>query len=136
MLPLVAIFVFGIIDLGRAYRLKTSLTNAAHEGAAYAQYNPSQIQGVGTCADPNNIVFAARHEEGTTSTFAVTVHHTDKADDPAIWNTPISACGSTGPRPARVIVTTSAPFALRTPIVSGLVGKTITLHQSSEVLVQ
>ncbi len=137
VLPLVAIMAFGILDLGRAYRLQTSLANAAHEGAAYAQFTPTLVHNVGTCADPNNIVYAARHEEGVTnSTFTITVQYTSQATDPATWTT-ITGCGSTIPTPAaRVIVTAAADLKLLTPFVSAVFGERITLRESSEVVVQ
>lgn len=136
VLPLVGMIAFGIIDLGRAYRLKTSLANAAHEGAAYAQYNPSQVSNVGACADPNNIVFASRNEEGTSKAYAITVQYTAQAteDPPATWTT-VSGCSVNVPA-GRVIVTASSPFTLLTPLVAAIVGPTMTLRERSEVIVQ
>lgn len=136
VLPLVAGLVFGFIDLGRAYRLKTSLTNAAHEGAAFARFNPSQVDSVGACADPNNVVFATRNEEASPNAFAVTVLYTLQPTEtpPATWSQ-LTGCG-TAVSPARVRVTASAPFTLMTPLISAIVGRTITLSKTSEVLVQ
>lgn len=134
--PLIAGLVFGFVDLGRAYRLQTSLTNAAHEGASYARYNPTQVDAGGACADPNNITFATRNEQGTSTSFTVTVKYTSQSTEspPATW-TPVVGCNSSVPA-ARVVVTASAPFQLLTPLVSAIVGQTITLSESSEVVVQ
>jgi hypothetical protein len=136
VLPLVGGVVMGFIDLGRAYELHTRLTNAAHEGAAYARFNPNEVEPVGTCSDPNNIVFATRNEQGTSSPFAVTVHYTSQyTDTPSTTWTPIVGCGSPVPA-ARVVVKASAPFKPLTPLVAALVGESVTLDVSSEVMVQ
>lgn len=136
VLPLVAVMTLGFVDLGRAYRLKTSLVNAAHEGAAYAQYHPTQVDNVGNCADPNNVGFATRNEQGSASDFTVTVMYTSQATEspPATWS-PVVGCGTTVPA-VRVVVTASAPFVLLTPFLSDLIGHGITLRGTSEVLVQ
>lgn len=42
VLPLLAMVVFGIVDLSRAYELQNRLRNSAREGAAFAQYFPGQ----------------------------------------------------------------------------------------------
>lgn len=136
LLPLFGGVVMGFTDLGRAYRLHTSLTNAAHEGAAYARYNPHRVEAVGTCTDPENIVFATRNEQGASTPFAVAVHYTTQASDtpPAPW-TPITGCGSKVAA-ARVAVTASASFRPLTPLVAALVGDSVTLRATSEVVVQ
>lgn len=135
VLPLLAVVVFGFVDLGRAYRLKTRLTNAAHEGAAYAQYSPNRVGNLGVCADPDNIVYAARYEEGVSSGFTVTVKYTTQLTEspPAVW-IPIVGCSGAVPA-ARVVVTASAPFQLMTPLMASLVGNPVTLQESAEVLV-
>jgi Flp pilus assembly protein TadG len=137
VLPLVGGVVMGFIDLGRVYELHTSLTNAAHQGAAYASFNPNEVEAVdGACTDPGNVVFATRNEQGTSSPFNVEVHYTSEYSESSTttW-TPISGCGSAVPA-ARVRVTASAPFRPLTPLVAALVGKSVTLDVSSEVVVQ
>ena len=46
ILPVLAILVFGIIDLGRAAYYFSALQNAAREGARYAIVNPDNTTGV------------------------------------------------------------------------------------------
>ncbi|MER3414581.1 MAG: hypothetical protein C4346_19745, partial [Chloroflexota bacterium] len=53
-LPLLAILVFGTVDLGRAYLTWVRVKNAAREGAAYAQTHPYQ-QTKAQCPDPDNV---------------------------------------------------------------------------------
>lgn len=136
VMPLLGGVVMGFVDLGRAYELHTRLTNAAHEGAAFARYKPSQVDGVGRCTDPDNIVFATRHEQGTSSPFTVSVSYTTQAGDhpTATW-IPITGCGAQVPA-ARVAVKASAPFRPLTPLVAALVGSSNTLDASSEVVAQ
>jgi Flp pilus assembly protein TadG len=136
VLPLVGAVVMGFIDVGRAYELHTRLTNAAHEGAAYARFNPNEVHAVDGCTDPNNIVYATQHEQGTFSDFEVSVQYTPQYGDTAMttW-VPIEGCGSRVDA-ARVVVKASAPFRPLTPLVSALVGDDITMDASSEVVVQ
>ncbi len=62
------------------------------------------------------------------------MQYTSQATDPAVWST-LAGCG-TMVSGGRVIVTASAPFQVITPLVSAVVGQTITLRESSEVVVQ
>ncbi len=57
--------VLGALDLGRALWVKVQLTNAAREGAGFAQLGPNLVEatgGDGECADPHNIEFRALQE--------------------------------------------------------------------------
>ena len=51
VLPLLGGVVMGFIDMGRAYELHTRLTNAAHEGAAFARFSGSGLGG----ANPSSL---------------------------------------------------------------------------------
>jgi Flp pilus assembly protein TadG len=131
VLPVLALFLFGVVDLGRAYRLKTQLANAAREGAAYAQYFPAHVDSGGpACADPENVVFVARNESSPAGAFSVTV---TRASD----GTAVTGCDRTVLDPgAGVVVKTSAPFTVLTPFVSAIVGSTLTLRASVQMVVQ
>ena len=62
VLPFLAIILFGIVDMGRAYRFENRLRNAAREGAQLAQSNPEKLDS--SCsADPFNITYKVLHEE-------------------------------------------------------------------------
>ncbi len=41
IIPLLLLLIMGVLDFGRAYFIKITLTNAAREGAYYLSYNPS-----------------------------------------------------------------------------------------------
>jgi Flp pilus assembly protein TadG len=131
VLPFLAILVFGTIDFGRAYQLQNRLRNAAREGGRLAQITPLQVTSTGTCLDPDNITFAATHEEASaSSTYTVAVKRLDT-------NATLTGCStSTLPGGTRVLVTVSRPFNVLTPFIGTLVGSPLTLKGSQEVVVQ
>ena len=131
LLPLLVMVVFGVVDLGRAYRLKTQLANAAREGAAFAQYFPGHVDNSSvSCADPDNVVFVARNETVPANTFSIAV---SKASD----GSAIAGCDRTTLAPgSTVVVSASAPFGVLTPVVSAIVGRTLTLHAEVSMVVQ
>lgn len=45
ILPMLLFITLGTLDLGRLFISYVSVLNAAHEGAFYAAYNPSQLPG-------------------------------------------------------------------------------------------
>src|SRR6266545_2213170 len=45
VLPLMASLAFGTLDVGRAFALKSRLTDMAREGALYAQFHPFDVSG-------------------------------------------------------------------------------------------
>ena len=69
-----ATIVLGAIDLGRAFFTWSQVKNAAREGAAYAERDPSsQAPSGSSCANPNNIRYRAQNESGSLkSSFVVT----------------------------------------------------------------
>lgn len=46
VLPFLMLLLAGIMDFGRAYSLRVTLTNAAREGARYAAGNPTDTSGI------------------------------------------------------------------------------------------
>jgi Flp pilus assembly protein TadG len=132
IVPLLGMLAMGIVDLGRGYRLKTRLANAAREGAAFAQFFPARVDSSGpTCADPGNVAFAVRTEEAAGGD-AFTVHVRTAADA-----RPLTGCDrSTVAAGTNVIVSASSSFDVMTPIVAALVGQRLTLRADVEVVVQ
>jgi Flp pilus assembly protein TadG len=129
LLPLIAIVVFGTIDLGRAYLLWNQVKNAAREGAAYAQVHPNeQSPNGGSCADPDNIRYRARSEGGSASSnFTVTV-------SPAA----AGGCDPNNPPAAgtNMTVTVRSSLNLLTPLVSQIVGNPLDVKASVTVVSQ
>lgn len=130
-MPFLVMVVFGVVDLGRAYRLKTQLANAAREGAAFAQYEPARVDNSSlTCADPDNVVFVARNETVPANSFSIAV---TKASD----GSAVTGCDQTALAPgSTVVVSASAPFGVLTPVVSAIVGRTLTLRAQVSMVVQ
>src|SRR5690348_14719068 len=122
VLPLLAILIFGAVDLGRAYALSSQLHNAAREGARYAAYSPEMVATTGVCTPPDSITWAATHEGGSTS-WTVNV---DKMTGAVA--TPITGCrtlqdpAATVLPGARVRVRVSTQFTVLTPLVAQIVG--------------
>jgi Flp pilus assembly pilin Flp len=114
LLPLLALLVCGVVDLGRWFSAWNETKNAAREGAAYAQVFPyRQTAGGGPdCADPNNVTARARQELGSaaSSSFGVSVVP------------PATGCGMPTTRPSTVAVTVTRKVPLITPIIKNLVG--------------
>ena len=135
VLPFLAMLVFGTIDLARAYQLENRLKNAAREGGRLAQIAPQQVvpdAGTGCGADPDNITYAATHEEsGASNGFTVNVKNMTS-------NTAIAGC--TNPRTiaggTRIQVKVSKQFNVLTPFISNIVGSPLTVNGTQEVVVQ
>ncbi|MBV8386901.1 MAG: pilus assembly protein, partial [Acidimicrobiia bacterium] len=132
VLPFLAVLVFGTIDIGRAYQLENRLKNAAREGGRMAQVSPAQVDNSGTaCADPNNIVYAATHEEAAAAgNYTVTVTRLDT-------NAVLTGCSTAAlPGGTHVQVKVSAPFKVLTPLVGIVTGSSMTVSGTQEVVVQ
>jgi len=126
------ILVFGVIDLGRAYFTWQSVKNSAREGAAFAERNPlAQKPGGGNCADPDNVQYRARTEQGSVNTgYTVTV-------TPAVPNGCEQPSSTQTIQPgATVTVRVSTQFQVLTPLVAAITGSTITVAASQSVVVQ
>ena len=48
LLPLLLLFVFGVLDLGRVFHAAITITNAAREGARYGMIYPDDIPAIVT----------------------------------------------------------------------------------------
>lgn len=103
-LPLIAILVFGTLDLGRAYSLWNETKNAAREGAAYAIDRPCDTAGITAAATAE-----------TDRAFTVTVQL------PTGRTCPAGSSGSALRPGEQVTVRVETPYSLITPFVSGFV---------------
>lgn len=131
--PLLAVVVMGVVDLTRAHQLQIRLEDAAREGAAVAQLRPNDVQ----CPSDDDIAGRAGAEDDSLETepgYAVSVLAESGAGDLVV---PVTGCGgSTAQSGERVRVEVTARFVVVTPLVSNLVGESITLNGSAEVEVQ
>lgn len=132
-LPLLALIVFGTVDLGRAYARANEVRNAAREGAFYAQTHPSRLAGTG-CATPDSAQWFARSEAGATgAAFQVDVDTPAGSFSSADRGcAPFEAAAVSG---QQITVTVSTPFHVLTPLVSAVTGPT-TIRSSVTVTVQ
>ncbi len=130
------LLVFGIIDLGRAYALQNRLTNASREGAAIAQFKPSSVNT--GCNSGNNVVDRATAEDtGLASTPGFSVTVAKKSNGTTTNYTGCnSVVGTTVSSGDTIVVTAKANFSVLTPLIGSIVGNTITVTRSTEVVVQ
>jgi Flp pilus assembly protein TadG len=148
LLPL-CVFVFGAVDVGRAFIFLDQLKNSAQAGAFFARSNPGYVTNTGNCADPNNIQYQVANELGVptgNSTlpagYGMTVIDETTAQQLTGCTelSPTSSCGA-----GRVSTTicsgdtlqvqVTAPFHLITPLIGSIVGSNLTLHGTSQVVV-
>jgi Flp pilus assembly protein TadG len=110
VLPVLAILVFGTIDLGRAFSLKSSVTNMAREGAFQATVDPCPLTGPKGAATAENAELAGK----------VTVKIVQGTDTSA----PEVTCPASGVFPSgtelTVVVTTE--MSIIAPLVGAITG--------------
>lgn len=132
--PVMVLLVFGVLDLGRAYRLQIRLENAAREGAVYAQQHPNRVD----CGETwNDITSRALAEDAGIDAMpgpSIQVFIEDLAGDVVV---PVTGCGgSVGTIGRRQRVDVSAQFHVLTPIVERVVGETIRITGSADIEAQ
>ena len=128
VLPFIAFFVFGVIDLGRAYPLKSRLTNMAREGANYAQFNSGRIN----CTTGADITKVAKAEDIGVTPATVTVQWLNSS---GVAVTP-PVCGDPATPGYMVRVNVSTPMTLITPIVGKVTGNPVIINGYEQVVVQ
>jgi Flp pilus assembly protein TadG len=139
VLPLLVLFGLVTADVGRAYQLRNRLSGAAREGAAVAQFLPSNFDtscGVGSRTIEGN---AVNEDPSLASSSGFTV--TEQRRQPnGTLGAVVTTCptGTNLPVPGdRVIVTVSSELTLLTPIAEAVIGtETLTVSAKSEVVVQ
>ena len=133
LLPLVVLIGFGAVDLGRAFRAVNEVRNAAREGAAHAQLNPSRLAGSG-CTTQDTAQWHARNEGGSGgSTLAVEV-----STPGGTFSSADTGCAPAAPTAFsgdNVTVTVSRSFDVLTPLVRAVTGNP-TIRSSVTVRVQ
>lgn len=130
--PVMALLVFGVIDLARGYQLHIRAENAAREGAAYAQVHPNDVE----CPAVTDVLDRVSAEEriATHPGFRLDVYGQDASGS---WVPIEPRCGSTvASAGERVRVDVTVTFDVLTPIVERVVGDTIDLTGSAEVRAQ
>lgn len=132
ILPVMALIVFGVLDLGRGYQLHLRAEAAAREGVAFAQIHPNHV----VCAAAPDIVERVSAEEKGLSErpgFSVAV----LAQDDGGAFVAISGCDGKVARPGeRVRVEVTVTYHVLTPIVARVIGTTIDVTGEAEARVQ
>lgn len=133
IVPVLALVVMGTLDLVRGYRLQIELSNAAREGAAFAQLAPNDV----SCSPGDDIterVLAENADLSSLPGFEIAVFEEDGAGEPTV---PVTGCGTgSASSGERVLVEVSADHQILTPMVERIVGSTIRITGASEVEVQ
>ncbi len=132
ILPVMALIVFGVVDLGRGYQLHLRAEAAAREGVAFAQIHPNHV----VCAGAPDIVERVSAEEKGLAEhpgFRVAVFGQD--DGGAF--VAVTGCDGKVAQPGeRVRVEVTVTYDVLTPIVERVVGSTIDLTGDAEARVQ
>lgn len=132
VLPVMSLLVFGVLDLGRGYRMHLQVEAAAREGVAYAQIHPNDLE----CAlGPDIIERVSAEEDGLAQRpgFRVAVYGQD--DDGTF--VPVTGCdGDVAESGERVRVEVTVTYDVLTPLVERAVGSTITVTGAAEARVQ
>lgn len=131
--PMMVLLVMGVLDLARGYKMQMELSNAAREGAAYAQFFPNNV----ICAHEDDITEHVQDERDgivTTNSFTVKVFTEDAGGNMTVE---VTGCGgSTVQAGDRVKVEVSGIFDVFTPLVEDISGPVIYIRKSAEVVVQ
>jgi len=139
VVPLLAVIVFGTVDLGRVSRLNTRLENAAREGAGIAQFDPFRVNP--GCHDHANVTDRVKDEDtglASIAGFAVHVYKRDTSTGALVPNGGISGCDAAAPGVTivpgdRVVVQVESSFDALTPFVGR---GHMTITGTHEVVVQ
>jgi Flp pilus assembly protein TadG len=131
-LVFLGVVVFGTVDIGRAFMTWNQVKNAAREGAAYAERDPfAQAPSGSSCANPDNITYRARTENGTARPELVVTTRLN--------GTAYTGCKDSGTFPVssgdKVEVRVATPFNPISPLGKLLVG-TPSISADVEVVVQ
>lgn len=129
-MPVLAMIVFGVLDLGRAYRMQIQLDAAAREGARHAQLYPNEVD----CAAGFDIVGAVIEAEPSLETapgYSITVLGEDASGELTV---PVTGCTGTAVEAGeRVRIRVQAEYGILTPMVGAILGNALVLTGSNEV---
>lgn len=113
LLPFLTVAVFGTIDIGRVFTMKSRVTNMAREGAAFAQYQPRQV----TCTSLDSISSRVKNEDPTLAAHTVSVRNLTQNLTLSGCNTAASTAAVAGDRIE--VTVTATNFKWLTPFAGG-----------------
>jgi Flp pilus assembly protein TadG len=137
--PVLALLVFGGVDVGRAVLAHNAVTNSAREGARFGVTHPTQIQSSDK-ADPDNVTWHVTNElkNATVPVGQVTIKaYYVKSDGTTLdavsgRSTYIADPGSY----PYLRVDVTYPYTPMTPTVSGLFGSVFNLKASTTMTIE
>lgn len=136
ILPLLFFMMVIIIDFGRALYVQTALQNGAREGARFGSVHPTWVTSADR-ANPDNISYRASTEPAATvssSNITVTCTTPGEVTSDAVTNRAgYVSCSVSG---GRVEVRVTSQFTPLTPIISNVVGSSLTLAGHSRMTVE
>ena len=123
MTPIILLLFAGAADLGRAFYAYVAIENAAKEGALFGSRAPlCDDATVGTCADPNNVVWRVQNElkeQGIRQPNGAALVPTIQCQTPSgVPRGNLRDCAEGDLYQVQVIY----PFKLLTPILGGILG--------------
>lgn len=131
IVPLLLLLLVVAVDFGRLFATYVAVNNAAREGAVFAGAHPTQVTSADN-ADPENVTYRARQEvtnPSDTRFAAVTVAAPTCTPAPCP-----TVLGTGGGKTIRITVST--PFTFLTPMVSAIVGSSISISAAATAVVQ
>jgi len=131
IVPVMFLLLAVAIDLGRLFYAYVAVDNAAKEGALFGSRNPlCDNSANSSCGDPNNVVWHVQNEAPNIgSGFTTAVACRDSNTGALIQ--PINNCVDGN----KYQVTVTYPFQLITPVLSSMLGNSLTLHAESQATV-
>lgn len=70
--PVLALILFGVLDLGRVFYYSITIANAAREGARYAMFYPDDTNGIRAAAEREALNSGVDLTDGTKATIDIT----------------------------------------------------------------
>lgn len=139
VIPVLTLIVFTSIDFGRMAQYQNKLSNAAREGAAVVQLDPTAVNS--GCRGTKNVIDAARGQNtdlAASDGYAVSVAKKNLATGAL---TPYTGCGSASGGVVlapgdRVVVTVNVKMTMSSPLTVKEMGSNPTVTRSVEVVVQ
>lgn len=113
IVPVILVFLAGVLDLGRVFYATITMNNTARVGAFQAARTPGSFIAGAPCNDPNNLIVCAVQLESNDSQLAIS-----NADITVSCNT----AGCPGQPNSTITVTVHGRFRLLTPILSSVFG--------------
>ena len=142
VLPLLLLFLFGAVDLGRLFHATVAITNAAREGSRFGGLNRDKVLRFDTnaCIEPlGNMLYQVGGVDFNEIIFTSCAEgRTSGIDISRMTVTPSCPLGCTAFKPVLVTVTYNFDFLLGNfiPRIGTVPGPNLTLQRTAEMMLQ